>query len=121
MLFRSGQDARAASKLRESLKAAGIDVFDQTRLKPGEPWNETVQRMIAQSDGVIGLVGTDDVSPFVMNELGVAAQSSKPSVVLVSKGSAAHALPPEIPRLQFDSNKPNVSGIVEFLKKQVRT
>jgi hypothetical protein len=114
----SGQDARMASKLREGLKQAGVEVLDQSRINSGEPWSEAVQRMIAQSDAVIGLVGSDEISPFVIDELGAAVASAKPSVVLLPADNSGVELPSSVTKLRFDPVSPNVLSIAQFLKRQ---
>jgi hypothetical protein len=117
----SGQDARIAARLREELKKiAGIEVLDMSRVNVGEPLSEAVQRMISKSDAVIGIVGEDEVSPFVIDELRVGVAAAKPSGVLLPEGNSGMELPDSVERLQFDTVAPSALRVAEFLKGRSR-
>lgn len=108
-------DARAAARLREGLEKAGIMVRDQSRLGSGEPWREGLQRMIAQSDAVVGLVGEDEVSPWVSAEMQVAMAAAKPTLALLGSGASRAGLPGNVRMLQVDVNRFDPGSIVEML------
>ena len=112
----SAQDLRVAAKLRGGLQSAGFEVLDQTRLDPGEPWSEALRRMITQADTVVGLIGEDDISPFVSAELKAAAASSKPVLVLLAAGASSVGLPDDIRTLAIDANRPDVTAIAALLR-----
>lgn len=97
----SSVDARAASRLREGLTRAGVQVLDQTQVATGMPPAEALQNMIATSDAVIGLIGDDQVSPFVTSEIDFAIASAKPTLALVSTDAGSVKLPSEIELQQF--------------------
>jgi hypothetical protein len=105
-----------AAKLRTGLGNAGLEVLDQTRLAPGEPWSETLERMIAQSDAVVGLVGEDEISPWVSAEIKTALASSKPSLVLLTAGASSIGLPSEVRTLAIDANHFDPMKIADLLR-----
>jgi hypothetical protein len=91
----SAQDSRVAAKLRAGLEKVGLQILDQTRTVAGERWSEVVQRMMAQSDAVVGLVAEDDISPWVSTEIQAAVALGKPALVLVAAGVSTAGLPSE--------------------------
>jgi TIR domain/YEATS family len=112
----STQDSRVAAKLRGGLQSAGFEVLDQTQVGPGEPWSEALRRMITQSDTVVGLIGEDEISPWVSAELKAAAASSKPALVLLATDSSGVKLPGDVRTLAIDANRPDVMAIAELLR-----
>jgi hypothetical protein len=115
----SGQDARIAARLRAELeKVAGLEVLDMTRVNVGEPLGDAVQRMISKSDAVVGIVGEDEVSPFVIDELGAGVASAKPAMVLLREGVAGTELPGSVERIRLDAVAPSALKIAEFLKSR---
>lgn len=111
-------DARAAARLRTGLEQAGLTVLDQSRLGAGEPWNEALQRMIAQSDAVVGLVGEDEVSPWVSAEMQTGMAAAKPTLALLGSGASRAGLPGNVRMLEVDVNRIDPGSIVEMLKLQ---
>lgn len=111
-------DARAAARLRTGLEQAGLTVLDQSRLGAGEPWNEALQRMIAQSDAVVGLVGEDEVSPWVSAEMQTGMAAAKPTLALLGRSASPAGLPGNVRMLQVDVNRFDPGSIVEMLKLQ---
>ena len=112
----SAEDSRVAARLREGLKEMGMEVYDQTRIDPGSPWDEAVRRMILQADAVVGIVGDAEISPFVNDELRAAAAAVKPSVVLVSRENNGAGLPENIQLLKVDMGNLEIQKIAELLK-----
>ena len=112
----SAEDSRMAARLREGLKEMGMEVYDQTRIDPGVPWDEAVRRMILQADAVVGIVGGAEISPFVNDELWAAAAADKPSVVLVSRENSGAGLPDNIQVLKVDMGHLEIQKIAELLK-----
>lgn len=116
----SAEDSRVAAKLRAGLQAAGIKILDQTRLGPGDPSGDTLRRMIAQSDGVVGLVSEGEVTPWVSAEIQTAAASAKPTLVLLASGASPSGLPKEVQMRQIDVSSLDLKAIaadVGSLKK----
>lgn len=114
----STADARAAARLRESLQEAGLEVLDQSRLQAGEPWHEALQRMIARSDAVIGLVEGDEVSPWVSAELQSAMAAAKPTVALLGTSTTSAGLPQDVPMLQVDVKRVDPGPVLDMLGSQ---
>lgn len=112
----SGEDSRAASRLRNKLEDAGISVLDASRLKPGESWAEALRLMMAKSDLVIGLVTESEASPFVLDELQAAVAADMPAVALVPFGSAGAGLPASIQRLEFDPSRSETSELLTLIR-----
>ena len=115
----SGEDSRAASRLRNKLEDAGIAVLDASRLKPGESWAEALRLMMAKSDWVIGLVTESEASPFVLDELQAAVAADMPAVALVPFGSAGAGLPASIQRLTFDPSRGETSELVSLIRNSL--
>ena len=93
-----------------------MDVYDQSRIDPGSPWDEAVRRMILQADAVVGIVGGAEISPFVNAELRAAAAADKPSVALVSRENSGVGLPENILLLKVDLGHLEIQKIAELLK-----
>jgi hypothetical protein len=113
------QDERPASRLRDGLASAGVEVLDQSRLEPGVPWTEALRQMIVQADAVLGLVGEHDVSPFVIDEWRFAVTSGKPCFALLHKDLADSELPEHVQRVYFDAAHPDPASIASELKRHV--
>ncbi|NZD66260.1 TIR domain-containing protein [Rhizobium sp. WYCCWR 11290] len=111
----SALDSRQAAKLREGFENLGIKILDQTRVVAGEPWSEGLQRMIAQSDAVVGLVSEDDISPWVSTEIQAAVSLGKPALVLAPAGVSTAGLPSDVRPLQVDLNRLDPLKIAELL------
>jgi len=112
----STEDSRAAAKLRTGLENAGLKVFDQSRLGPGDPWNDTLRRMIAQSDAVVGLAGEEEISPWVGAEIEAAVASSKPAWLLIAEGASTGGLPSNVRTLTVDVDRLDPAAIAESLR-----
>ena len=113
----STQDSRVAAKLREGLESAGLKVLDQTQLAPGEPWNDALRRMMAQSHAVVGLVGEEEISPWVSGEIKTAVASSKPALVLLPTGTSRVKLPSNVRTLKVDVDRIDPMAIVAELRR----
>jgi hypothetical protein len=114
----STEDSRVAAKLRGGLQSAGFEVLDQTRLDPGEPWNEALRRMITQADAVVGLIGEDGISPLVSADVNAAVASSKSALVLLAASASSVGLPKDVRTLPIDMKHPDVTAIAELLRAQ---
>ncbi|MGO7658253.1 pYEATS domain-containing protein [Rhizobium ruizarguesonis] len=111
----SALDSRLAAKLREGFEKVGLKVLDQTQVVAGKPWSEVLQRMIAQSDAVVGLVSEDDISPWVSTEIQAAVSLGKPTLVLAPAGVSTAGLPSDVRPLQVDINRLDPLKIAELL------
>lgn len=79
------EDAEHAQAVKFALQDYPIDFIDATSVKPGDPFGPAVRRMIRQSDAVIGLVGTDTVSPILIDELNEAKLAGKQVLTMQSE------------------------------------
>jgi hypothetical protein len=116
----SAQDTRMAARCREGLKKAGFDVLDQTRLETGQLWGDALKRMISQADAVVGLVGEDEISPWVSAELEAAVAADKPAFVLLPPQASTAGIPSAVRTVQADVNRLDSRQIVELLRSQTR-
>ncbi len=109
------RDSRLAAQLRDGFENVGLTILDQTRVVAGEPWSEVLQRMIAQSDAVVGLVSEDDISPWVSEEIQAAVALGKPALVLAAAGVSTAGLPSDVRPLQVDMNQLDPTTIADLL------
>lgn len=114
----STQDSRAAAKLRAGLETVGLQVFDQTRLAAGEPWSEALQRMMAQCDAVVVLVGEDEVSSLVSADIQAAIASAKPTFAIVAADAPSISLPRDVRILQGGVDGFDPATIANFVQSQ---
>jgi hypothetical protein len=105
----SGQDALAASKLRNTLTQAGIDVLDQTQIPAADSLTDAVKRLIARADGVLAFVGDDEVSPWVRDELGTAVSGGKPAFALLGPSASNVGIPTDVNTLRVDADPSDVT------------
>jgi hypothetical protein len=112
----SAQDTKAAAQVRQSFKKAGFEVLDQTALHAGEPWAETMQRMISRADAVVGFIGEDEISPWVRTEIEAAASSGKPAFLLLAPGSSTVGIPGDVRSFQFDVSNFDPMQIADLLR-----
>lgn len=115
----SAEDARAAAMLRQSLTTAGLEVLDQTRLRPGESWRETLSGMISLADAVIGIVGESDISPWVREEMAAAAYTEKPTLAVLMPGASGAGLSGSVQALQMDESNigsKTIDKVLSFVK-----
>lgn len=116
----SAQDSRTAARFREGLKKAGFDVMDQTRLEAGQLWGDALKRMISRADAVVGLVGEDEVSPWVSAELEAAVAADKPAFVLLPPQASTIGIPSAVQTVQVDLSRLDSRQIVELLRSRTR-
>ena len=122
----SGEDSRAASRLRGQLESAGISVLDASRVESGQSWSEAVRQMLSRADSVIGLVTEQEASPFVVDELQAALAADKPALALVPVGSSHRSdqaatlfgLPSSVQQLEFDLTRGDSSDLVSLIRRQ---
>lgn len=114
----SAQDSRTAAKCREGLKKAGFDVIDPTLGGLGSEWSK---RMISRADAVIGLVGDDEISPWVSAELEAAVAADKPAFALLPPQASAVGIPSAVRTVKVDDlSRLDPSQIAELLRSQTR-
>jgi len=92
----SMEDLHTAAKVRDELQKADFKVLDQTQLREGEHSKDAIQRMLAQSDGIVGIVGEDGVSSFVKAEIESAVASAKPALAFVPESGGGELSPQQL-------------------------
>jgi len=89
----SSADARLAASVKERLTAHGAIVLDASEVEPGKDLNAAIESMMHQAQTVIGVVGADEASPWVVSELKRAQANQKPAFALVMQGNESAGLP----------------------------
>ncbi len=82
----SMDDRQLAGAVISTLSRNGYKVLDPSQLEPGSPWQLSVQKMLRESDLVLGISASDFASPNVVTELNNAHRAKKPLLTLVSPG-----------------------------------
>jgi hypothetical protein len=111
----STHDRSEAARVREELEKAGLDVLDQTRTSPGTLLAAAVRVQIGRADAVVALV-TDEISPWVRDELVSAASFGKPAFALLWPQASHVGLPADIQSVRVDAGGPSSSQIAELLR-----
>ncbi len=83
------EDARLAAQVKSAMREHGFDVRDAAEIGPGDPFKAAVQKMIRESDLVLGLVTNEFASPHVIAELSLSGpacffQRSPVAVVFIT-------------------------------------
>lgn len=74
--------------------------------------------MMRQADAVIGLVGADEASPWVVGELSAAQAAAKPVLALVMHGNSDTGSPNAIPTYALESDQIDIGKIVDRIRGQ---
>jgi TIR domain-containing protein len=102
-------DSAFARRLSNDLRAAKIDVWlDQDDIRPGEPWDETVERALRVSAAVLVILTPEAVaSGSVLNEISYALATKKRVVPVLVRPCI---LPLLINRLQYTDFQNNYAA-----------
>jgi hypothetical protein len=71
------EDRVLANQVHTALEQQGYEVMDPQELEVGMPWKQATQKMLRESDMVVGLITSEFASPAVVEELNTAFRSSK--------------------------------------------
>jgi len=118
----SSEDAAPASRARAALTDLGVRVRDAGEINPGLPFDAAVRKMIRESVGVVSVVGSDYVSPYVIAEMKLARAEEKPLLALLPEGvDRPSDLLPDLQELRF-SQEPSqpilqLEGFVSSLRR----
>lgn len=100
-------DAKLADRVKAEMQGRGFEVKDAAEVKAGEPFEAAIQKMIRESDMVLGLVNSDFASPNVIMELNSAEQSAKPTLAVMGRGvQEVFGLSKSLKRLRLDLDEP---------------
>ena len=82
------EDAPRAAGLRRALEGQGISVQDATSISESSlPIEAAVRRSIRNSDAVVGVIGEETASPFLIDELEFARKSGRQVMMLNRRGN----------------------------------
>lgn len=112
----SAQDSRTAARVRAELMKAGFDVLDQNRIESSDSPADAVTRLISQADAVVGLVGEDEISPWVSWELEAAVAADKSAFVLLSPQASGAGLPSNVRTVRVDASGLDTSKLADLLR-----
>lgn len=105
------EDRGLAANVRQTLESGGFQVLDASQVAPGQPWQPSLQKMLRESDLVLGLVTSEFASPNLVTELNEAFRSEKPTVAVSSPGvGKLFGLEGEMRQAQTDFDDPASAG-----------
>lgn len=78
------EDRSLAGAVRDTLEQGGYEVLDASQVVSGDPWQASIQKMLRESDLVLGLVTSEFASPNLVTELNSAHRTAKPTIMLMS-------------------------------------
>lgn len=85
----SSEDAAQANAVREAMQRLGVRIREAKEITPGLPFEAAVRKMIRESSGVMGVLGSDYASPYVIAEMKLAEAEEKPAIALLPEGVEA--------------------------------
>jgi len=98
----SRKDTDAMSRVRDTLRAEGFEVWTDEKLTAGTAqWNKAIQQAIADSFGIVVLLSPDSkASDWVANEIAYAETHSLPIFPILVRGEQRDSVPIELIRVQ---------------------
>jgi transcription initiation factor IIF auxiliary subunit len=116
------EDTQLAANVRNTLQQGGYQVLDTTQVKPGQPWEASINKMIRESDLVMGLVTSNFASPHLVEELNEAKRTDKPTVALVNpKIDSTFGLNQDLNRFAIDLESKNLgSSILDLTSELIK-
>jgi hypothetical protein len=97
------EDRKLVSQVRGKLEAWGYEILDSSDAEPGLPLDAVVNKMVRDSDLVMGFITSDFASPLVVSELNRANQSEKPVLAIVMPGlEQPYGLDEDLNRIEFN-------------------
>ncbi len=113
------EDREAADRVKVALAGHGYQVSDDKDISAEQPWEAAINRMIRESDVVVGLVSSDYTSPFVIGELDAAARTDKPTIAFLdSEVTDPQGLGNVQNRVNLDLNSNHVGNeVAQMLEK----
>lgn len=95
------EDSKLALKVSKDLMGKGYIVLDMNSVKPGMPFKLAQQKLLRESDMIMGLVTSDVASPYVLDDLNRAEQSNKAAIALIEKNIKPIGLDPKLKQISF--------------------
>jgi hypothetical protein len=117
----SMDDRQLAGAVISTLSRNGYKVLDPSQLAPGSPWQLSVQKMLRESDLVLGISSSEFASPNVVTELNNAHRAEKPILTLVSPGvGSVFGLDPGMSQNEADFSDPNFEDrLIDLVQQQI--
>jgi hypothetical protein len=98
----SHKDRPWVSQFVESLREAGLTVFDNADILPGERWDVQIQEVLRESTNLIVVLSPNSVeSPWTFFELGAAVADNKRIVPVLTQDMDIENIPTSLRRFQF--------------------
>lgn len=113
------EDQRLATEIRARLEQRGYDILDPITIQSGLPIEAVTNKMIRDSDLMIGIVTSDLTNPSVFKELHKANSSDKSTLAVINKGLPhPTSLDQNQNRLDLDLGSNDVGNeLADFLSK----
>jgi hypothetical protein len=116
-LSHSFQESRTAAHVRKQFQDASYVVLDPSQVEIGVSWNEALRKMISKSDAVVGIIGDDQPTPFMVAEIEESVASGKPTIVLAAKDGNFTGIPKSVHRIIGDQQGSGISEAIKTLSK----
>jgi len=117
------EDARRAAGLKRELEDRGVSVLDASSISEASvPVEAAVRRSIRNSDAVVGVIGEDTASPFLIDELEFARKAGRQVMMLNRPGMGkAFGVSPGLvsygTSLELDTDQVTAENVVQALSK----
>ncbi len=113
------EDTELAKKVQENLQGFGYQVLDINSCQSSMPLKLAQQKLMRESDLIMGLVTSDVASPYVLNDLNRAKQSNKPAVALVGKNITPIGLDSELNQISYsiEADDDSLENFFEIMGK----
>ncbi|MCS6290879.1 MAG: TIR domain-containing protein [Nitrospira sp.] len=79
----SSEDESQAQEIRQTVENLGARVLDARSISSGLPLTAAIKKLIRESDAVIGVIGSEYPSPYVIDEMKTATAQDKPVVTFL--------------------------------------
>ncbi|NOQ64772.1 MAG: hypothetical protein GQ582_09700 [Methyloprofundus sp.] len=97
------EDSELAEKVQKNLQGFGYQVQDINDCELGMPAKLAQQKLMRESDVIMGLVTSDVTSPYVLDDLNRAKQADKAAIALVGDKIKPLGLDPELQKMSLSA------------------
>lgn len=92
-------------------------VLDANNTETSMPYKLAQQKLLRESDMIMGLVTSDAASPFVLNDLNSAKQTNREAVVLIGKDIKPLGLDPSLKQFSLSMESDDTQLVNLFPRK----
>jgi hypothetical protein len=118
----SSEDESQAHEIRQTIESLGARVLDARSISAGLPLSAAITKLIRESDAVIGVIGSEYPSPYVIDEMKKATIQDKPVVTLLTENIESPSnLVPDIQMLRVGPDKDQTNSILARFVGKLRT